>query len=222
MLSIKNLTKSYKIKSGRKYIFKDISIDFPENQNVGILGPNGAGKSTLLRIIGGIDHPDSGTIECNKTISWPLGLRGGFISTLSARENCRVIFRLYNIPFHEIRKKLDYIKEISGIGDYFEEPVKYFSTGMSSRIGFALSMSFDFEILLMDEITAVGDQEFQNLAKDILDEKRNRMNIIFVSHSLVSMKKFCDSGILLDNGKFQYFPKIEDAINSYAKRNPRL
>ena len=212
MLSIRNLTKSYRTKAGRHYVFRDASVDFPEDTNVGILGPNGSGKSTLLRILGGIDYPDSGSIECDKTISWPLGLRGGFIGNLSGRDNCRMICNIYGIGQKYISKKLDYIKEISAIGKYFEEPVKTYSSGMSSRLGFALSMAFDFQILLMDEITSVGDQKFQKTAKQMIDDKRDHANIIFVSHSVASIRKFCDSAIVLLDGNLKAFSDLESGI----------
>lgn len=214
MIKLKNLTKSYKTKVGRNWVFKDVTLNIPE-ENVGILGPNGSGKSTLLKIIGGIDYPDYGILECHKTISWPLGLKSGFIRDLTAKENCSLILQLHGLEHKLIKRKLSYIKEISGIGNYFDEPVKYFSSGMGSRIGFALSMAFDFEILLMDEITAVGDQAFQTQAKELLDEKRGGTKIIFVSHSLLSMQKFCDSGIILRNGSLEYYDDIKEAIKIY-------
>ena len=120
MLAIKNLTKSYKTKAGRHYVFRNLSVEFPEKVNIGILGPNGAGKSTLLRILGGIDFPDSGTIICDKRMSWPLGLSRGFVGNLSGRDNCRMICNLYGIHQKEIGQKLELIKEISGINHYFD------------------------------------------------------------------------------------------------------
>jgi capsular polysaccharide transport system ATP-binding protein len=215
MLSIKNLTKSYKTKTGRHYVFRNVSIDFPENKNIGILGLNGSGKSTLLRILGGIDHPDSGTIHCDKTISWPLGLRGGFVGNLSGRDNCQMICNLYGIDRQLIRTKLNFIKELSGIGQYFDEPVKYFSSGMGSRLGFALSMAFDFDILLMDEITSVGDQYFRKKAKQMIDSKRDHTNIIFVSHSATTVREFCDVGVIIRKGALEYYDDINNAFNAY-------
>jgi capsular polysaccharide transport system ATP-binding protein len=215
MLSIRNLTKSYKTKAGRHFVFRNTSVDFPENVNIGILGHNGSGKSTLLRILGGIDFPDSGTILCDKRMSWPLGLRGGFVGNLSGRDNCRMICNLYGLDRKTIGNKLEFIKEFSGINHYFEEPVKYFSSGMSSRLGFALSMAFDFEILLMDEITSVGDRDFRKKAKQMIDDKREQSNIIFVSHSMSNIQEFCDVGVLLVDGQVTVFDNVEEAIKAY-------
>jgi capsular polysaccharide transport system ATP-binding protein len=221
MLSIRNLTKSYRTKTGRHYVFKGVSADFPENANIGILGPNGAGKTTLLRILGGIDHPDSGTIHCDKTISWPLGLRGGFVGNLSGRENCLMICNLYGLDPQIIRQKLAFIKELSGIEEYFEEPVKYYSSGMGSRIGFALSMAFDFEIILIDELISVGDRGFRKIAKQALDEKRGRSNILMVSHSMGSIREFCEVGLVLRDGQMTAYDDINEAIGNYLQNSDK-
>ncbi len=218
MLSIRNLTKSYKTGTGRNYVFRDVSIDFPEDVNIGIIGPNGAGKSTLLRILGGIDHPDSGSINCDRTMSWPLGLRGGFVGNLSGRENCRIVCSLYGMDTRTIRNKLGFIKELSGIGEYFEEPVKYYSTGMGSRVGFALSMAFDFQILLIDELISVGDRNFRQTARNAIDEKRGQSNVIMVSHSMGSMRDFCDIGILLRDGELTVYDDLDEGIRAYLPK----
>ena len=219
MLSIRNLTKSYRTGSGRKYVFRDVSLEFPEDVNIGIIGANGVGKSTLLRILGGIDYPDSGTIECDRTMSWPLGLSGGFVGNLSGRENCRVICRIYGMSDRQIRDKLGFIKELAGIEEYFEEPIKYYSSGMRSRVGFALSIAFDFEILLIDELMSVGDRSFREVARNALDEKRGKSNIIMVSHSMGSIREFCDIGILLKDGKLTIYDDIDEGIRAYLPQD---
>ncbi|WOO40955.1 tetratricopeptide repeat protein [Rubellicoccus peritrichatus] len=224
MLRVDHLTKSYRVGKGRHYVFKDVSMTFPENANIGIIGPNGAGKSTLLRILGGIDYPDNGQIITDHTFSWPLGLRGGFVAHLSGRDNCRMICQLYGIPHGELQKKLEYIKELTQIGKYFEEPVMYYSSGMSSRLGFGLSMAFEFDYFLIDEITAVGDAKFGQLAKQTLQEKAQRSRVIMVSHNMSDIRSFCDVGILIKDGKIQVFQNLDDAIESYlpkTKEDPK-
>lgn len=218
MLRVDHLTKSYKVGKGRHYVFKDVSITFPENANIGIIGPNGAGKSTLLRILGGIDYPDKGQIVSDHTFSWPLGLRGGFVSHLSGRDNCRMICQLYGVPHKLMRSKLDYIKELTQIEEYFEEPVKYYSSGMSSRLGFGLSMAFEFDYFLIDEITAVGDAKFKQLAKSTLEEKAKRSRVIMVSHGMSDIRAFCDVGVLVKDGQIQVFEDLDDAIEAYLPK----
>jgi capsular polysaccharide transport system ATP-binding protein len=218
MITIRNLTKSYALGDRRHYVFKDISFDFPEGKNIGILGPNGAGKSTLLRILGGIDHPDSGEIHRNGSLSWPLGLRGGFVGHMTGRENCRMICNAYGISQKLMREKLDFIKGLSKIEEYFEQPVAYYSSGMGSRLGFALSMAFDFDYFLIDEITAVGDAHFKKLAKEALEQKRKTSKVILVSHSMGDLKRFCDVAVLIKNGEVKVYDDFDAAIEAYLPK----
>ena len=218
MISVRNLTKSYALKDKRHYVFKDVSFDFPADKNIGILGPNGAGKSTLLRILGGIDHPDSGEIRHNASLSWPLGLRGGFVGHMTGRENCRMICTAYSVPQAEMAAKIDSIQALSQIGNYFEQPVAYYSSGMGSRLGFALSMAFDFDYFLIDEVTSVGDGHFKQLAKKALDQKRQTSKIIMVSHSMSDLKRFCDVAVLIKDGVVTLYEEFDKAIESYLPK----
>lgn len=220
MIKIRNLTKSYKIRGGRHYVFKEVSALFPEDANIGIMGPNGGGKSTFLRILGGIDFPDSGSIHTEKTFSWPLGLRGGFVNHLTGRENCRMISNLYGVHPRQIKAHLDQIKELSGIGAYFEEPFHTYSSGMAGRVGFALSMAFDFDYFLIDEITAVGDAAFKRQAKAALEEKAARSKVIMVSHNMGDLYKFCDIGVVLRDGQLDVYENLDEAIQAYLPKEP--
>ncbi len=215
MIKVRNLTKSYRVKGGRHYVFQDVSAEFPEGANIGIIGPNGGGKSTFLSILGGIDFPDEGEIITDKTFSWPLGLKGGFVGHLSGRENCRMVCNLYGVGRNDTAHKLEQMKSLSGIGKYFEEPVKYYSSGMGSRLGFALSMSFDFDYFLIDEITSVGDAHFKALARRAFQEKAKKSKMIMVSHNMGDIKKFCDIAVLIKNGRLEVFEDMDAAIRAY-------
>ncbi|WP_208485849.1 ABC transporter ATP-binding protein, partial [Escherichia coli] len=197
MIAIENLTKSYKTQNGRHYVLKDVNLLFPEGKSIAFIGHNGAGKSTLLRIIGGIDRPDKGRIVTDKTISWPVGLSGGFQGSLTGRENVKFVARLYS-KNNELRDKIDFVKDFSELGKYFDMPIKTYSSGMRSRLGFGLSMAFDFDYYLVDEITAVGDARFKKKCIDLFNQKRDKSNLLMVSHNLNSLADYCDHAILFD------------------------
>lgn len=222
MIRIENLTKSYDTRAGKHYLFKAVNLEIPPGKNVGILGPNGAGKSTFLRILGGIDFPDSGKIRCPYSLSWPLGIAGGFIGHLTGRENCSMVCRAYGLRGGEVGERLEFIKELSGIGKYFEEPIRYYSSGMNGRLNFSLSMAFDFEYFLIDEVTSVGDVQFREQAQEALDQKRVQSKVIMVSHSMGTIRDFCDVGIVLRDGKMWYFEDLDEALKAYFPKTKRL
>lgn len=214
MIKIENLTKSYRTPTGRHYVFKDLNLEIPAGKNIALIGRNGAGKSTLLRIIGGIDRPDSGNIITNKTISWPVGLTGGFQGSLTGRENAKFVSRLY-AKKNKVNEKLEFVEEFSELGRYFDMPIKTYSSGMRSRLSFGLSMAFDFDYYLVDEVTAVGDAKFKMKCEEILKSKRLKSNFIMVSHSLNSLRKNCDSAItLFNNNEVEFSTNIDIAIKN--------
>ena len=214
MIQLKGLTKSYRTRTGRKYVFRDLDAVFPEGENVALLGRNGAGKSTLMRILGGIDFPDSGEVVTDKVLSWPLALSGGFQGSLTGRENVKFVCRTYGTQ-EELKEKIDLIHEFSELGDYFFEPVKSYSSGMRSRLAFALSLAFEFDVYLVDEVIAVGDRVFREKAKQAFKDLKGKSTIIMVSHDMQSLRSHCDSGIYLEDGEATYFSNIEEAISRY-------
>ncbi|WP_249543821.1 ABC transporter ATP-binding protein [Escherichia coli] len=205
-------------------MFKDLNIAFPSDKSIALLGRNGAGKSTLLRVIGGIDRPDKGTVITDKTISWPVGLSGGFQGSLTGRENVKFVARLYS-KANELKNKIEFVEEFSELGKYFDMPIKTYSSGMRSRLGFGLSMAFNFDYYLVDEITAVGDARFKEKCAKLFKAKHSESNFIMVSHSLHSLKEFCDVAIYLGrNNMVYYFDDVDYAIKQYLideKINPR-
>lgn len=216
MIQLKNITKSYVTPKGRHYVFKNLNVILPENKSVGLLGKNGAGKSTLLRIIGGIDFPDKGEVLTNKTISWPVALAGGFQGSLTARQNVRFVARLY-APESEVYKVVNFVEEFSQLGKYFDMPINSYSSGMRSRLGFGLSMAFDFDYYLLDEVGAVGDASFRERSQKLLDDLKTNSNIIMVSHNLNDLVRNCDVGFVVQNGQALYFDNIEDAVEVYKE-----
>ena len=215
MIVLSNVNKYYDVSGRRKYVLKDASVVIPSHKSVGVLGLNGAGKSTLVRMIGGVDYPNSGTISFDKSISWPLGLSNGFQASLTGADNVKFVCRINSTGKDAMLRKIEFVKDFSELGDYFDMPVKTYSSGMKSRLAFGLSMAFDFEVYLIDEILSVGDKDFRKKCTDIMNQKREKSNIIMVSHDLGNMKEMCDSGILLRDSKLEYFEDINDAIKEY-------
>lgn len=215
MIIIENLTKSYRTPKGRHYVFKDLNVELPSGKSVALIGRNGAGKSTLLRVIGGIDRPDSGNIHTDKTISWPVGLAGGFQGSLTGRENVKFVARLYSTP-DQLREKVAFVEEFAELGKYFDMPIKTYSSGMKSRLGFGLSMAFKFDYHLVDEVTAVGDARFKQKCADLFKARHKEASFLMVSHSLGSLKEFCDVALFIGrDNKVQYYDSVSDAIESY-------
>ncbi|EHN5582242.1 ABC transporter ATP-binding protein, partial [Escherichia coli] len=215
MIKIENLTKSYRTPAGRHYVFKDLNIEIPSGKSVAFIGRNGAGKSTLLRMIGGIDRPDSGKIITNKTISWPVGLAGGFQGSLTGRENVKFVARLY-AKQEELKEKIEFVEEFAELGKYFDMPIKTYSSGMRSRLGFGLSMAFKFDYYIVDEVTAVGDARFKEKCAQLFKERHKESSFLMVSHSLNILHDFCDAALYLGkNNQIWYFNSINDAIKNY-------
>ena len=215
MIKIENLTKSYRTPAGRHYVFKDLNIELPSGKSVALVGRNGAGKSTLLRMIGGIDRPDSGNIITDKTISWPVGLSGGFQGSLTGRENVKFVARLY-AKKDELKEKVAFVEEFAELGKYFDMPIKTYSSGMKSRLGFGLSMAFKFDYYLVDEVTAVGDARFKQKCADLFKARHAEASFLMVSHSLNSLKEFCDVAIFFGrDNKVRFFESVDDAIKNY-------
>ena len=217
MIELRNVTKSYLTTGGRKFVFKDLSLIIPENRNIGLIGRNGAGKSTLMRLLGGLDVPDSGRVLTDKTISWPVGLAGGFQGSLTGRQNAKFVCRLYGAEGDEMRRVVKYVELFADIGNYFDQPVRMYSSGMRARVAFGLSLAFDFDYYLVDEAMSVGDAQFRKKASTAFREKLGRANMILVSHGMSQIREFCDMVLLVNDGKVQVFEDIELGIAQYLR-----
>jgi len=219
MIKLHNVTKYYKTANQKKYILKNVTATIPSGVNVGILGRNGAGKSTLLRMLGGIDFPNSGIISSPNTFSWPMGLAGGFQGSMTGRQNVKFVCRIYGKSDYEIERSIESVREFAEIGDYFDMPIKTYSSGMKSRLSFGLSLVFDFDYLIIDETLSVGDKNFQEKSKKALRKKIENCNVLLVSHSMPVLKELCDVGIVVHQGQMHYCDDIEEAITTYNKIN---
>lgn len=212
MITLHDVSKTYPTNHGVNVVLKSINAVFPERQNVGIIGRNGAGKSTLMRLISGSEQPDAGTIIRRGRVSWPIGFSGGFSGSLTGEENTRFVSRIYGM---DIDLVLAFAYEFSELGDYFQMPVKTYSSGMRARLAFALSMAIDFDVYLVDEVTAVGDSQFQKKCRRAFDARRDRATIIIVSHDMVTIRSYCDSCAVLRNGHLVFFDSLDEAQRVY-------
>ncbi|RZT94242.1 capsular polysaccharide transport system ATP-binding protein [Advenella incenata] len=215
MIEVRNITKSYMTTTGRVVIFRDLSFSVPFGRNIALIGRNGAGKSTLMRMIAGLDMPDRGRILTTGSISWPVGLSGGFQGSLTARDNVKFVARVYGAYGDKLRQVVQYVEEFAEIGDYFDRPVKTFSSGMRSRVAFGLSLAFDFDYYLIDEAMSTGDAHFKNKAQAAFKERISRSNIIMVSHSMSQVRLMCDYVLLIQDGKVIPFEDVEEGVRMY-------
>jgi len=217
LIELKNVTKYFNTKNERKYVLNNVSLNIPTNKNIGILGRNGAGKSTLLRMLGKIDFPNKGTIKSDVSFSWPMGIGGGFQGSMTGKENIKFVCRIYGLKDVKIIECIEFVKEFSELGNYIDMPIKSYSSGMKSRLSFGLSLFFDFDYFIIDEILSVGDKTFQVKSKKALKEKIQKSNAIIVSHSMSVLEDMCEVGLYLDNGMVTYFEDIKEAIECYQK-----
>lgn len=215
MFELRNITKSYLTPKGRRHVFRDLSLKIPADKNIGLIGRNGAGKSTLVRLLGGADVPDSGTIATNKSISWPVGLSGGFQGSMTGRENVKFVSRVYGAVGDAMRAKVAYVEDFAEIGSWIDEPVKTYSSGMRSRLAFGLSMAFDFDYYLIDEVMSVGDAHFKRKCADVFEERLQNAKVVLVSHNMSEIQKLCDVVLLVRDGGVQIYDDVAEGIKAY-------
>jgi capsular polysaccharide transport system ATP-binding protein len=211
-VELNNISKSYKTRTGLHKVLKNINWAIHSGDKVGILGKNGAGKSTLVRILSGAERADSGSIQRNMTISWPLAFGGAFQNSLTGLDNLKFICRIYGIDHKE---KLDYVQDFTELGKYFKEPVKTYSAGMRSRLAFAISMAIEFDCFLIDEIISVGDRRFHDKCQIELFEKRADRSFIIVSHEVHNIQNHCEKVGILNGGQLNLYSDINEALSIY-------
>ena len=213
MIKLRNVSKSYTVRGvGVRRVLDDVTINFPEGESLGILGRNGEGKSTLLRIIAGVEAVDEGEVIRKSRVSWPIGFSGGFNKALTGAENCRFVARIYDADPKQVS---DYALDFSELGKYFYMPIRTYSSGMKARLAFGLSMAIDFNIYLIDEVTAVGDKKFQKKCRETLARRRERSSVIIVSHSMNTVKQYSNKSAVLIDGKLEIFDSVEEATKVY-------
>ena len=206
-------------KGNSEYVWalKDINMDIEQGDVVGIIGKNGAGKSTLLKLLSRVTKPTTGTIKYKGRIASLLEVGTGFHPEMTGRENIYMNGAIMGMTRAEITRKLDEIVDFSGCERYLETPVKRYSSGMTVRLGFAIAAHLDPEILVVDEVLAVGDAEFQKKAIGKMQDvsKGEGRTVLFVSHNMASIRALCKKGVLLDKGIIKHMGEINEVVDDY-------
>jgi lipopolysaccharide transport system ATP-binding protein len=213
--------RATKGKSDYVWALKDINFEVQQGDVLGIIGKNGAGKSTLLKILSKVTAPTTGTIKARGRIASLLEVGTGFHPEMTGRENIFMNGAIMGMSKAEIRRKLDEIVDFSGVERYLDTPVKRYSSGMTVRLGFAIAAHLEPEILVVDEVLAVGDAEFQKKAIGKMQDvsRGEGRTVLFVSHNMSAVKNLCTSGIVLKNGLLDFSGTIKDAVDYYIGNN---
>ncbi|GLC95892.1 polysialic acid transport ATP-binding protein KpsT [Cupriavidus sp. TA19] len=219
MIEVRDVYKRYRAAASAGWVLEGVSFSIPKKSRVALIGANGAGKSTLLRLIGGTDQPDRGQVARHCRVSWPLGLAGGFQGSLSGRQNTKFVCRIHGAGA-SISAAQAFVREYSGLDGAFDAPVKTYSSGMRSRLAFALSLAFDFDMYLVDELTAVGDTAFRRKSQKAFEDLAGRAGLVMVSHSESTLRGFCDAAVWLHRGRAQWFDSVDEALRRYRESIP--
>ena len=208
-----NVIKEYHTEAGPRRVLDNVNFEIRPGERLAVLGRNGAGKSTLVRIIGGVERPTSGRIERGMTMSWPLGLAGGFQGSLTGYDNVKFIARLYDKPVEVVR---DFVEDFSELGPQLKAPVKTYSSGMRARLAFGLSLAIDFDCYLIDEVIFVGDQRFHARCRYEIFERRPDRALMLVSHDAGILNEYCNGAMVLHRGRAKTFFDVPLAIDIYS------
>jgi ABC-type polysaccharide/polyol phosphate transport system ATPase subunit len=199
-------------------VLKDINLEIKKGETVALIGVNGSGKSTLLKLMTKIIYPTKGTITTNGKLTSLLELGAGFHPDFTGRENIYFNASIFGLTAAEIDARVQDIIDFSELGEFIEVPVRTYSSGMYMRLAFSVAINVDAEILLIDEILAVGDKHFQDKCYQKLEELRDsNKTIVIVSHNLESIRKLCNRGIWIHEGKVKMDGNINDVVDEYLK-----
>ncbi|MBE6814912.1 MAG: ABC transporter ATP-binding protein [Ruminococcaceae bacterium] len=234
VISFQNVSKEYKLYSSnrarllgiffkrvpykKKLAVNDVSFTVKRGESVALFGKNGAGKSTILKMITGVTYPTTGEIRVNGRVSALLELTSGFDQEFSGRENIYLKGHILGLKDSEISALEEEIIEFSELEEYIDQPVRTYSSGMKSRLGFAINVNIRPEILIVDEALSVGDADFKNKCKEKVNEIINNENVtlLFVTHQKSVAEEFCKRGIVLKKGKLKFDGEINEAIEKYV------
>ncbi|MEF2919638.1 MAG: ABC transporter ATP-binding protein [Acutalibacteraceae bacterium] len=207
----------FKPKNAKRHkALNNVSLEIYDGESVGIIGDNGAGKSTLLKMITGVAFPDSGDIVVNGTVAALLELTAGFALEMSGRENIYLRGYTLGLKDNEIKEIEDKIVDFAELGDYIDQPVRTYSSGMKMRLGFAINVNINPDILVIDEALSVGDATFKKKCTNRISEIiKSGTTVLYVSHSQNSVKEMCTRAIYLKKGEVKFAGNVNDAFKVY-------
>ena len=212
------IVRGWKNKTEVRTVLKDINLEIKKGETVALIGVNGSGKSTLLKLMTKIIYPNKGTLKTYGKLTSLLELGAGFHPDFTGRENIYFNAAIFGLTRQEIDARLQSIIDFSELGDFIDSPVRTYSSGMYMRLAFSVAINVDAEILLIDEILAVGDQHFQEKCFAKLEElAKSNMTIVIVSHSLGSIRKLCNRAIWINNGEVAMDGEDSKVIDAYLK-----
>lgn len=212
MIDVENVSMHYYTRKGRRTVLDRVNLRLERGRNIGILGRNGAGKSTLVRLLGGAIQPTTGRVRRDMKVSWPLAFSGAFQPHLTGLDNLKFICRIYDVDY---RPLMAFVEDFTELGVYFREPVEHYSSGMTTRLAFALSMAIEFDCFLIDEILVVGDKRFHERCHQELFVKRKDRSFILVSHEPNIIRALCQRASVLHEGRLHHFDTVDEAYQFY-------
>jgi len=213
VLEFENVSKSFWTGTQRKIILESASFTVRRGTNLGVLAKNGTGKTTVINMMAGLEKPDSGRIERNCSVSFPLGFMGGLESKHTGTENVRYIAALYSLDQDEVEA---FCRWLCDIGEYFDMPIGTYSTGMRARLSLALMLAMNFDLYLVDEgMPSTTDVAFNRRAGAIMRERFEYATLVIVSHDMEILSKFCTSAAVLHDGKLYFFDTLQEAKALY-------
>lgn len=233
IIEFKNVTKKYKLfKNDKKRLIAvfnkkvpykekravdNVSFTIKRGESVALFGRNGAGKSTILKIVTGVTFPTEGEVKVNGRVSALLELTAGFDTELSGRENILLKGQIMGLKDEDIKALEPTIIDFADLGDYIDQPVRTYSSGMRARLGFAININIDPEILIIDEALSVGDAQFKKKCINRVNEvmEKDNITLLFVTHATGVAQEFCKRGILMKSGKLIYDSDIDSAVKKY-------
>ena len=216
MILLENLRKSFPSRGGRHVVLDQVNAVFPTGESVGLIGRNGAGKSTLLDVIAGVEAVDRGRVLTDGNISYPVGFSGGFHAMMTGTQAARFVARVYGADTDEI---IQFVEQFSELGRQLSQPLHTYSSGQKSRLSLAISMAIPFDIYLVDEIGAVGDENFKMKSRALIYDRMESADIVMVDHGMKKIRSFCSIGAVIHNERLNIFDDIEEAIAFYGHIN---